>query len=529
VAGSVHRSAAVRRWLVAASVVSVVCVLAVAILLAGAGSSHPDIFDFRADDTDRVPGQPHQRQTERHAPGSPPEPPARPGLLHSPEEVEIWRQRTRTGPYRSSGDTSANSPGDWDRIQDNSARFLEEPSMARYGGPIEGDLGTCVQQGDSEPPVHEPGHLRDAAFVALLTERTTEANAVRKELLRQASEPGTDFANRARWCPGVLWDVNPSFMIANWLTKLLLAYDYLGPETFTPEERDLMDRWFRDAARFFQTDLDAALERNFEDRSENHRVHPSLQQDPQCSRVHYLDGPASCLIHQRYNNRHANNARFVGLVGLHQDDASLMQSGRAFVEEYLKFGVFPEGFVSDFERWQDDLPDLGWAYGAMTLGPVIVLADAFARAGDPSLYEYSTSVGAFGSEGGPKDLLFAARSFGEYLDGQRVRFGTDDPARRGDPEYLIDGSHESIGWHGVHDVFFAMANVYYRDPYIEGSYTRTGPDMPAYPDEASGGPYTIWNGEGGIFPGMLLMYGQMEGRVWPYGPCQRAGCPAPSP
>jgi hypothetical protein len=516
----VHRSAAARRWLVAASIVSAVSVLAVAILFLAGGvdSPYPAISGSRADDPNRVPDQPHEQQPERPVPESAPKTSDLPGLLHTPDEVEIWRQRTRTGPYRSHGDTSPNSPGDWDRIRDNSARFLEEPSMARYGGPVEGDLGTCVQQGDSEPPVNEPGHLRDAAFVALLTEGAAEANAVRQELLWQASEPGTDFANRARWCPGILWDVNPSFMIANWLTKLLLAYDYLGPVAFTPEERDLMDRWFRDAARFFQSDLDAALERNFEDRSRGHSIHPSLQQDPQCSRAHYLDGPMSCLIHKRYNNRHANNARFVGLVGLHLDNASLMHSGRSFVEEYLKFGVFPEGFVSDFERWREDHPDLGWAYGAMTLGPVIVLADAFARAGDPSLYEYSTFVGAFGSEGGPKDLLFAARSFGEHLDGQRLRFGTDDPARHGDPEYLIDGNHESIGWYGVHDVFFAIANVYYRDPYIEGSYTRTGPDMPGYPDQAADGPYTIWNGEGGIFPGVLLMYGQMEGRVWPYVP-----------
>jgi hypothetical protein len=512
----VLRTRAVRGWFVVASVISVLAV-AILLLTGDGGGQTPETSAPSADNADLPPDESDQQQAESNAPGSSPQAPVRAGLLHTPEEVEIWRQRMRGGPYRSDGDTSPNSPGDWDRIRENAARFIEEPSMARYGGPIEGDLETCVQQGDSEPPVREPGYLRDAAFVTLLTGGTAEADAVRQELLWQASEPGTDFANRARWCPGIIWDVNPSFMIANWLTKLLLAYDYLGPEEFTSEERDLMDRWFRDAARFLQSDLDEAMELNFSDRSRG-AIASDMKENPGCDRVHYLDGPESCLIHKRYNNRHANNARFVGLVGLHQDNASLKHSGRSFVEEYLRFGVFPEGFVSDFERWTDDLPDLGWAYGAMTLGPVIVLADAFARAGDSSLYDYSTSVGAFGSEGGPKDLRFAARSFGKHLDGSWSRFGTDDPGRRGDPEYLIDGSHEATGWYGVHDVFFAMANVYYRDSYIEGSYTRTGAGMPGYPDRASGGPYVIWNGEGGIFPGMLLMYGQMEDRVWPYGP-----------
>jgi hypothetical protein len=374
-----------------------------------------------------------------------------------------------------------------------------------------------VQKWDSEPPTSGPSELRDAAFVALVTGGSAEAAAVKRELLWQASAAGTDFSNRSRWCVGVLMDIPPSFQIAHWMTKLLLSYDYLGPSAFTVEERAKLNRWFVEGARFLQVDLDRALEKNFEARGVSDTLSASRLSSPNCTRVHYLDGPQSCSLHRFYNNRRAAIARFIGLVGVHQQDASLKRSARLFTEEYVKYGVFPQGFVSDFERWSSSNPDLGWAYGANTLAPVLVIADAFARAGDPSLYRFSTSVGAFGSEGGPKGLLSAARSFGKHVDGSYRRYGTSDPAHRGNASYLIDSRNEATGWYGVHDISFALANVYYRDSYLRSTYTRSGPGMGGYPQRPAGnGPHTVWAGEGGIFPGVLFMYGQTEHTVTPH-------------
>ena len=448
--------------------------------------------------------------------GTDPSPQPRDGLLHSAEEVEIWQERAQKGPYRVAGDAGPNSPGDWTRILENTEIFIADSTASRWTGPSQGDLSTCVLTGSDEPPVDEPGYLRDAAFVYLLTGGTTERDLVKQELIWQSSEPATDFSNRQRWCTGVMWDINPSFATASWLTKLVLAYDYLGTESFTARERAQIEGWFLEAARFFRVDLDTAMEQSFANRGSSDELNPSLIESPECDRVHFLDGPVSCLIHKKYNNRHASNARFVGLVGILTNDHPLKRSARLFVEEYVKYGVFPEGFVSDFERWRDDFPDLGWAYGAMTVGPVLVIADAFARSGDTSLYDLETSVGAFGSEGGPKSLLTAAQSFGRYVDGTYERYGTDDPANRGDSEFLINGSHRAAGWYGVHDIVVANANVYYQDTDIRSAYTRSAPAMAGYPADPAGGPFVIWNGESGIFPGMLFMYGQMEGEVWPF-------------
>jgi hypothetical protein len=62
------------------------------------------------------------------------------GLLHSAQEVEVWRLRAVKGPYRVAGDVSANSPGDWARIRQNADRFVANPGAARWNGPSQGDL-----------------------------------------------------------------------------------------------------------------------------------------------------------------------------------------------------------------------------------------------------------------------------------------------------------------------------------------------------------------------------------------------------
>ena len=54
------------------------------------------------------------------------------GLHVTQEELDIWRQRAASGPYKSTGDVSANSPGDWDRIKAHADRFLNNPSTGGW-------------------------------------------------------------------------------------------------------------------------------------------------------------------------------------------------------------------------------------------------------------------------------------------------------------------------------------------------------------------------------------------------------------
>src|SRR5262244_1266049 len=56
------------------------------------------------------------------------------GLHVTQEELNIWRQRTQSGPYRTSGDVRSNSPGDWDSIRSRAAQFAGNPLGDNWQG-----------------------------------------------------------------------------------------------------------------------------------------------------------------------------------------------------------------------------------------------------------------------------------------------------------------------------------------------------------------------------------------------------------
>jgi hypothetical protein len=216
-----------------------------------------------------------------------------------------------------------------------------------------------------------------------------------------------------------------------------------------------------------------------------------------------------------------------------------MTSAKLFVQEWIRFSVFPQGVFGEFSRATPPAsgsagPDLGWAYGGGVLGQAMVIADAFARNGDLSLYTYQTSLGACGTagtinDGGTrvgqdKDLLFAMQSYAKYNSDTYARYYQNT----GDTDYRIDGRDTRSGsnWSGVHDTYLAEANVYFKDTFVKGVYMRTQPGTVAYPSNPISGP-PAWTGENGIFPGILFMYGNMEGKVWPY-PGEEQELPAPT-
>src|SRR5690606_14942986 len=113
--------------------------------------------------------------------------------------------------------------------------------------------------------------------------------------------------------------------------------------------------------------------------------------------------------------------------------------------------------MGEYHRWSSDLPDLGWAYAASLVGTMITTADHFARQGDTSLYDYVTSDGAVGTEGGPKSLLLTVYALGQHVDGTFQHYGTDIQDRAGNEAYLIDGVNAASNWYGLHDVLVAQS------------------------------------------------------------------------
>lgn len=454
-----------------------------------------------------------------------PRPLVRDGLHVTAAELALWRERAAAGPYRRDGDVRLYSPGDWQRITDYAEEFLADPDRGRWAGPVANNPGGCVQvkPGRSEdlaysPPYMEATRLRDAAFVAMVADSREHAVAAKSELVAQARDGGVDFGDRERWCLGVVGgDNHPVFEIANWLSRLLFAYDYLQiswPEVLSDQDRSLLDRWFADAAVWMQEGLDRRLDELFVDRSGGNYQLTSLAQD-WWRRLLYLGGPEARTLQRRYNNRAATAARFVALVGIAQDNESFKESGRDFVREVVAFAYFPQGVLGEFERWTEQDPIEGWRYAMLVAGSVVTIADAFARDGDPSLYDFETTYGALGTQGtradgDPKSIRSLVADLLGYVDLTYERYGTDDPDREGDPSYRIDSIAERTGDEYLHDVHLALANRYYRDPYIASVYLRTSPRTPAYPAVPKEGQGDPEGGEWGIYPGVMFMFGGLE-------------------
>src|SRR5688500_2633020 len=78
---------------------------------------------------------------------------ARLGLFVTQEELVSWKERAKKGPYKSQGDVSSNSPGDWDRIVQNAKAFLANPAAEHVKGQ---PAGKCFSGNDDGEPGNSP-------------------------------------------------------------------------------------------------------------------------------------------------------------------------------------------------------------------------------------------------------------------------------------------------------------------------------------------------------------------------------------
>jgi hypothetical protein len=490
-------------------------------------------------------GGPEPRPSQPDAPFAPAE--VRPeevdgrlGLHVTEQELAIWRERAQSGPYVTKGDVSENSPGDWDRITENMELFVSDPSAGRWRGPIRNNPGGCVLNGESEngdprltPPIGPPETVRDAAFYTMVAQPADGPRilqAVREELLQQAAEPGTDFNDTARYCRDESGEgYNPAYPISNWMTKLLFAYDYAriaDPQLFSEQDRAAIDTWFRGAAEWINPMVELRREGLFEINGDTYTCTPfGLEPTPDAD-ILWAGGPQVGRIQMRYRNHIPRMARLPVMVGIMQGNQALIDPGRRYVMEALVLAYYPQGALGDFERWRGGSTTLdGWKYALEHAGGMVTIADHLARAGDDSLYEFQTTqgcpetAGATPSgdltHGAPKSLWTLMRQLTSYVD-ERTGLRRYACESCSDIAYRIDSVDELSGVARISDLYVMMANLYYQDPYVSSINLRERPGTPPYPAEPESGQGLSESGESGVYPGMLFMFGQMEGWVDPY-------------
>ena len=419
------------------------------------------------------------------------------GRFFTAGELRRWRSRASNGPYRLEGDVAAHSPGDWNRIAGNARRFLQDPLQGVWSGP--GGRG-CVPQGAEEPPREAGMRLRDAAFYGLVRQDPQVRGAVRERLLAQAT--ALDFSDQERWCPGIINDVGPGFVIAHWATQHLLAYDFVREE-FSAGEQRVLDDWFVSAAQFHSHDLQSAQSAIFDIVSEDeYAVTDDVAARPWTDAVAYRGAPEMSRTATFFNNRRAAQMRFVAMVGAMQGVEEYRQQARQFVQDYLKYAVFPQGYTADFARWTPDNEELGWLYAVNLFGHMATIADALHRVGDDTLVHYVTSDGLYGSQGGEKSLKFVLESLLDYSSGDVERYATSNGDDGQSRDRLIDGRRDGDAL-GFEAILLPGSTLWGLEDRVMQSLTRNG--FP--PQPLTNGPNLVWQGEGGIYAGVLLMYG----------------------
>jgi hypothetical protein len=430
------------------------------------------------------------------------------GIHFTPEEVKIWRQRTISGPYKTAGDVSPGSPGDWTRILNQANAFLINSSKDR----VKGGDGNYHNE-----PHRNHVNMKDAAFVYLITKDRKYFDAVKKELLAQIQAPGTD---PSKW--PFIGDMG-RWVSAEWISRLLFAYDYIKAD-LTSTERAQLDQWFAKAGRYFSTNIHQNLALLFpnrlkEDYSVRKREAESGKMRDKYTHINKdgSKGNRMSYLSSWYNNRRSVQMRTVGLIGAFLNDKEMQFHAKLYIKEMLMFGTYPDGTMGEYERNGNyGNPQAGMTYSAFNIQAATDIADALARKGDFDLYNYSTSKGLYGTQGGNKSIKLIVENYYRQTDLSVERYHQKvDIRNRIDSENEFGGNYGIERW--ANDIWYTMSNVYWKSDYFKKVYMRkVGPPYPTKNLSGCGSVHHPWGGLGGSYPGVLFMFGQMEGKVWPY-------------
>jgi hypothetical protein len=462
------------------------------------------------------------------------------GLHVTAEERDRWNQRLSSGPYRVLGDVRPNSPGDWNKIFTNAQRSAAELAAERNAGYTGAG---CVANGTELPYTWAMGvSVRDMALWYLLTGNATARDKVIAELTAQEATAGTDFTNTSKWCismtccqygdPDNLWNA------ALWLARMIYTYDYLKAgasvhgfslnSTFTNN----MDAWIAAGANFFYWAMRTNLDQFFTNRQAGTYTLSATGTNfcntsytccnaPTPGRV-WFNGPQTWLMPAYYSNRRATMAIPIAQIGVMQNNATFTNEAKRIFQEFIRFAPAP-GTHQNTEvslRWGNDTTGQ-IQYGMTTYGALVQIADMLARNGDTSLYDYSTSLGTGGgscdTSGYTKSLLTTLIDYANMLDHTVIRY--QNLTTQTDP-WIKDSVSENSGCSSVGDHFLAQANLYYRNNYLKTIYMRTAPGQngyttPGYEGNHCAG-YYEWGSSWHTLPGVLGMWGQLDGVVDPY-------------
>src|SRR5262249_15413528 len=116
-----------------------------------------------------------------------------------------------------------------------------------------------------------------------------------------------------------------------------------------------------------------------------------------------------------------------------------------------------------------------------------------------------SSTGLFGTGGTAKSIETAVLRAARMQNGTVAYYGSTTSTT--DPTLIINGNSE--GGH-TEDWVGMLSNIYFKDNEVHTAMART-----VTPNSGCGGT-NCYGGPWGVYLDLPFMFGQMEGKVWPY-------------
>lgn len=361
---------------------------------------------------------------------------------------------------------------------------------ARWQGPTNLTNGRVNTGGTTNDP---PGSIRrmahdmmSAAYAAITVGNTSIAQAIVAEIEYQATRTTLNYGSRTLWPFDYYDDINPLFMHAVWVKDYVLAYSVCKSMGATSS---VVEQWFLNLAELCEQIVHANMRAVFPNRkSDSYTSRSSFVNTEITAHARLSNG--SIIYHPRimrfYNNRRNNQAGYCGLVGALLNNTYYINEYKRYAREWLMFGhrITPDGTGGDPHRGTDTYPQLGFSYTLHSLETMVQAMDALARAGDTSVYEFSSSDGSTHSSWGTAHAKTMEQVLETYIRWITNHYpaqytGTGAPPGTyvaGDPKYRIQSRalNGSNVREMINDGHLLLAANYFRRPDWQSAVLRQG-------------------------------------------------------
>jgi len=250
----------------------------------------------------------------------------------------------------------------------------------------------------------------------------------------------------------------------------------------TTSERVTIETWLNGAGEWLRSKMNGQVANNAFPTRPNYSTCTGTQCGSSVNGKLYDGGPSTTWLTETWSNRLTPAPVFVAAAAHMANPVITWGTNydadvNMYVKEALMFSTWDTGTTHEIYRWSDartteQAIGSGWGHGALQWGGWLLAADHLARAGDPTLYNFSTTAGLdgkpgvnpaiSGQSGTTKSLLTMARRYANIASGTSKVYISPTHT----DTYWIRPTVE--GGHGE-DLISTMSNLYWNDATIKAT------------------------------------------------------------